>query len=93
MDQRPPVWNASNIRHIERGRPERANARSEIDEVLNDPRRLEVVKNRNGVDYHTVIGSSDAGRLLLVVWVDHPDGRFPVHARRSGRRAAREYYQ
>ncbi len=93
LDQRPAVWVASNIRHIERDHPERGIARDEVDEALDDPRRLEYVSDRTGVEYHTVIGITRAGRVLAVVWVDHPDGRFPVHVRRAGRKAAREYYR
>jgi len=93
LDQRPPVWIASNIKHIERDHPERGITREEVDEVLDDPRRLDYAGDRAGVVYHTVIGSTHAGRILAVAWIDHPDGRFPVHARRAGRRAAREYYR
>jgi uncharacterized DUF497 family protein len=93
LDQRPAVWLASNVKHIERDHPERGVKRAEVDEVLDDPRRLEYVTDRAGIGYHTVIGSTRAGRVLVVVWIDHPDGRFPVHARLAGRQAAKEYYR
>ena len=87
------VWDATNIRQLESDHPERGIVRAEVSEVLNDPRRRESVETRKGVGYHTVIGSTTSGRVLVVVWVDHPDGRFPVHARRAGRQAARGYYE
>ena len=86
------VWDATNIRHLERDHPERGIVRAEVTESLNDPQRVESMERRRGADYHAVIGSTARGRLLVVVWVDHPEGRFPVHARRAGRRAARRYY-
>jgi len=61
--------------------------------VLNDPQRIESAELRRNVSYHTVIGSTAKGRLLVVVWIDHPAGRFPVHARPAGRQAARRYYR
>lgn len=93
MDSRPVVWDASNIRHIERDHPERAIVRVEVEESLNDPERIESAETRHGVTYRTVVGATAKGRLLVVAWVDHTEGRFPVHARQAGRRAARRYYR
>jgi hypothetical protein len=93
MDNRPVVWDETNVRHLEKDHPERAIVRAEVEEALNDPNRLESTEARRSVMYHTVIGSSARGRLLAVVWVDHQLGRFPVHARQAGRRAARRYYR
>jgi hypothetical protein len=93
VDQRPIVWDATNTKHIERDHPEREITRDEVTEALNDPERLESIARSAAVDYHEVIGLTRAGRLLFVVWVDHPDGRFPVHARRAGRKAAGRYYR
>ena len=93
VDQRPIVWDATNTTHIERDHPERELTRDEVTEALSDPERLESIARRSAVDYHEVIGLTRAGRLLFVVWVDHPDGRFPVHARRAGRKAAGRYYR
>lgn len=93
MDGRSVAWDASNLRHIERDHPERGMAQPEVEEALNDPDRIESVENRQGVTYHTVVGKTVKGRLLVVVWVDHAAGRFPVHARQAGRRAARRYYE
>lgn len=93
MDSRPVVWDATNLRHWERDHPERGIVRAEVSEVLNDSQRLETAEIRRQVSYHTVIGSTVKGRLLVVVWIDHPAGRFPVHARPAGRQAARRYYR
>lgn len=93
MDSRPVVWDASNTRHIERDHPERGIVRGEAEEALNDLDRIESAETRHGVTYRTVVGVSAKGRLLVVVWVDHAAGRFPVHARQAGRRAARRYYR
>ncbi len=93
MDSRPVVWDAVNVRHIERDHPERAIFQSEVEEALNDPDRIESAEKRHGVSYHTVVGKTVKGRLLVVVWMDHAAGRFPVHARQAGRGAARRYYE
>ena len=93
VDSRPVVWEASNIRHIERDHPERGIVQTEVEEALNDPDRIESVEKRHGVTYHTVVGGTSKSRLLVVVWVDYASGRFPVHARQAGRRAARRYYE
>jgi hypothetical protein len=93
MDSRPVVWDATNTRHLEKDHPERAIVRAEVEEALNDGQRIESTEVRRNVTYHTAIGSTTKGRLLAVVWVDHQLGRFPVHARQAGRRAARRYYR
>jgi hypothetical protein len=93
MDNRPVVWDPSNVRHLERDHPERGIARAEVEEALGDPERLGSAEVRGSVTYNAVIGKTKAGRLLVVVWIDHPDGRFPVHARLAGRVAARRYYR
>ncbi len=93
MDSRPVVWDATNTRHLERDHPERSIVRAEVEEALNDGERIESTEVRRNVAYHIVIGSTAKGRLLTVVWVDHQLGRFPVHARQAGRRAARRYYR
>lgn len=93
MDGRSVVWDASNARHIERDHSERGIVRAEVEEALHDPERIESAESRKGATYHTVVGSTAKGRLLVVVWVDHTAGRFPVHARQAGRLAARRYYR
>jgi len=93
MDDRPVDWDPTNVRHLERDHPERGLVRAEVEEALNDAQRIEATEVRRNVMYHTVIGSTAKGRLLVVVWIDHQLGRFPVHARLAGRRAARRYYR
>ena len=93
MDARPVVWEASNLRHLVNDHPERSLIRDEIEEAMNDANRIESAEIRSGVSYHTVVGATLKGRLLVAAWVDHPAGRFPVHARQAGRRAARRYYR
>jgi len=93
MDSRRVVWDATNTRHLEKDHPERAIVRAEVEEALTDEERIESTEVRRNVTYHIVIGSTAKGRLLAVVWVDHQLGRFPVHARQAGRRAARRYYR
>lgn len=87
------VWEASKRRHLLDEHPERGLSREEVDEAMNDADRIESTEVRSGVTYHTVVGATLKGRLLVAVWVDHPSGRFPVHARQAGRRAARRYYR
>jgi hypothetical protein len=93
MDSRPVVWDTTNVRHLERDHPERGITRVEVTEALSDAERIESEEVRRGVTYHTVIGATANGRLLVVVWIDHHAGRFPVHARPAGRQAARRYYR
>jgi hypothetical protein len=87
------VWDASNTQHLIGDHPERKLSREEIEEAMNDARRIESAEIRSSVSYHTIVGATLKGRLLVAVWVDHPAGRFPVHARQAGRRAARRYYR
>ncbi len=93
MDSRPVVWDTTNLRHIEGDHPERRISRNDVTEALNDPQRVESAQERGRVMYHVVIGATAEGRPLVVVWIDHLGGRFPVHARPAGRRAARRYYR
>ncbi len=93
MDARPVVWEASNLRHLVDDHPERNLTRDDIEEAMNDANRIESAEIRAGVQYHAVIGATLKGRLVVAVWVDHPAGRFPVHARQAGRRTARRYYR
>jgi uncharacterized DUF497 family protein len=93
VDSRSVVWDAANVRHIEQDHPERGSTSEEVSEALNDPERMETMEIRRRVEYHTVVGRTTKGRLMVVVWLDHPDGRFPVHARQAGRKAARRYYR
>jgi uncharacterized DUF497 family protein len=87
------VWEESNLRHLRHDHPEREITRAEVEEALIDPHRIETTEVRESVTYHTAVGSTARDRLLVVVWIDHTAGRFPIHARRAGRRAARRYYR
>jgi uncharacterized DUF497 family protein len=93
MDNRPVVWDNSNRRHILGDHPERRITAQEVEEALQDANRIETNEVRSSVNYHTVIGMTGGGRLLVVDWVDDPGGRFPIHARQASRRAARRYYR
>ena len=93
MNARPVVWEESNLSHVLDDHPERNPSRKEIEEVMSDTNRIESAEVRSEVSYHTIIGATLKGRLLVVVWVDQPAGRFPIHARQAGRRAARRYYR
>jgi hypothetical protein len=93
MDGRPVVWERSNQEHLLEDHPERGITRGEVEEALTDGRRIEAAEERKGMTYRTVVGATLRGRLLVVVWVDHLRGRFPVHARQVGRQAARRYYR
>jgi len=93
MDSRPPVWDDWNRRHIEQDHLERAIRVDEVEQAMNDPDRIETTEEREGETHHALLGQTGSGRLLLVVWIDHPFGRYPVHAHRAGRRAARRYYR
>ncbi len=93
MDERPPAWDNWNRRHIEEDHPERRIRSEEVDQALQDPERLEVVDQRDSESYHVVVGQTAVGRLLVVVWIDHPRGRYPIHARQAGRKVARRYYR
>jgi len=97
---RPPaaldtsLWSgASNLRHLLDDHPERNLSRDEIEQALSDRDRIESTEITSAVSYYTVVGATRNGRLLVVVWVEHLAGRFPVHARQAGRRAARRYYR
>jgi uncharacterized DUF497 family protein len=93
MDDRPVLWDKWNREHIEKDHPERNLRRHEVNEALHDPRRHEVIEMRDGTTYHDVVGQTKGGRVLFVVWVDHPMGRYPIHARQAGRRLSRRYYK
>ena len=41
--------------------------------------------------YQAVIGRTAAGMLLYVAYLERDVGRYPVHARRAGRKLARRY--
>jgi uncharacterized DUF497 family protein len=91
MDDRPPVWDAANRRHVLEEHPERRLTEAEIDQVLADRRRIEVTEQRRTETYHQLLGRTRAGRWLFVVWVHHPQGRYVIHARPAGNRIKRRF--
>ncbi|MGH7868487.1 MAG: BrnT family toxin [Candidatus Dormibacteraceae bacterium] len=93
MDERPAVWDFYNSKHIEQDHPERAITCREVEEVMNDPQRVSTGEEvRDGETYFQILGSTKQARLLTVVWVDHKNGRYPVHARKASRKEARRYF-
>jgi len=38
---------------------------------------------------YQVIGRTTAGRWLVVIWIDRPEGRYPIHARAASDRIIR----
>ena len=88
MDRRPVIWDAWNRKHLGQDHPERGISLDEIDEVLDDPGRVETYLEVR--DAYQVIGRTRAGRWLVVVWLDEGRGRYPIHTRAAGRREIRE---
>jgi len=87
MDDRPVVWDAANRKHLTTDHPERGISLAEIAEVLADGRRVEVyLEKRNA---HQLIGRTTAGRWLVVIWIDQPTGRYPIHVREASKRIIR----
>ncbi len=87
MDDRPVVWDAANRKHLAEDHPDRRITLDEIAEVLDDGRRVEVyLENR---DAFQVIGRTAAGHWLVVIWIDQPTGRYPIHAREASKRIIR----
>lgn len=91
MDAGPVLWDEHNRRHLTEDHPERAITTSEVEQAMNDPRRIETAIERQDGTYHGVLGRTGAGRLLYVAYVRRPGGRYPVHARQAGRRLSRRY--
>ena len=82
------VWTRDNLRHLA-DHPERGITQADVDEAMNDPKRIET---RDPAHNSTVVvGRTAAGRLLVVAWVNHRDGRLPVHFRPAGRRVKRQH--
>jgi uncharacterized DUF497 family protein len=88
VDSRAIIWDAWNRQHLGHDHPEREISLREIEEVLNDPARVETYLDRR--DAYQVIGKTNARRWLIVVWIDEGRGRYPIHARPAGRRQIRE---
>jgi uncharacterized DUF497 family protein len=88
VDGRPIVWDAWNRKHSEQDHPERRISLDEIEEVLEDPGRVETYLQ--GRDGYQIIGRTRVGRWLVVVWIDEGRGRYPIHARGASRRQIQE---
>jgi uncharacterized DUF497 family protein len=89
MDGRPPVWDRSNRRHLTQDHPERTVSISDIEEVLADSSRDERYDSVR--DNYLVLGRTKARRWLIVVWVDHPRGRYPIHVRPASSKVRRKW--
>jgi hypothetical protein len=89
--ERPVVWDAANRRHLGQDHPERRISVDEIDEVLSNPERIETYLALRRA--YQVIGRTSAGRWLVVIWIDQPDGRYPIHAREASKRIIRRIIQ
>ena len=87
MDDRPVVWDSANRKHIGPDHLERGITPKEVEEILSDPNRIEVfVVDRQA---YQVVGRTTAGRWLVVIWIDQPEGRYPIHARTASKRIIR----
>jgi hypothetical protein len=91
VDDRPVVWDAANRRHRGQDHPERRISVDEIDEVLSNPERIETYLALRRA--YQVIGRTSAGRWLVVIWIDQPEGRYPIHAREASKRIIRRIIQ
>jgi uncharacterized DUF497 family protein len=87
MDDRPVVWDAANRKHLTEDHPERRISLDEIGQVLMDGRQVQVYLE--GRDAFQVIGRTSTGRWLVVIWIDQPTGRYPIHAREASKRIIR----
>jgi hypothetical protein len=84
VDDRPIVWDAANRKHLGSDHPERHISLADIEEALQDGSRVETeLPDRQA---HQVIGRTSAGRWLVVIWIDDPEGRYPIHAREASKR-------
>lgn len=90
-DSRPVVWDRANRKHLVDDHPERKISVAEVEEALNDTSaRQEYDEERAAFK---VLGCTQAGRPLLVVWVVDARGRYPIHAHQAGRRTLRSWNQ
>ena len=87
MDDRAVVWDAANRKHLAEDHPERGISLDETTEVMSDGRRVEVYLEKR--DAYQVIGRTTAGRWLVVIWIDQPTGRYPIHVREASKRIIR----
>lgn len=56
-------------------------------EVLTDPNRVELFLGRRRA--YQVVGRTAGHRWLVVIWIDQPTGRYPIHARAASHRIIR----
>jgi hypothetical protein len=84
VDDRPVVWDAANRKHLAEDHPDRRISLDEIAEVLEDGRRVEVYLEKR--DAYQVIGRTITERWLVVIWIDQPTGRYPIHVREASKR-------
>lgn len=87
MDDRPVIWDAANREHLGEDHPERAISLKDIEEVLTDPDRVEAHLTERQA--YQVVGQTGEGRWLVVIWIDQPEGRYPIHARAASKRIIR----
>ena len=87
MDDRPVAWDVANRRHLGEDHPERGISLSEVEEALADQDRVEVHLAER--DAHQVFGMTTSARWLVVIWIDQPEGRYPIHARPASKRIIR----
>jgi len=87
VDDRPVVWDAANRKHLAEDHPDRRISLEEIGELLADGRRVEAYLEER--DAYQVIGRTATGRWLVVIWIDQPTGRYPIHAREASKRIIR----
>ena len=88
---RPAVWDTANRKHIGEGHPERGISLKEVEEVLVDPDRVEVYLTDRQA--YQVVGKATSARWLVVIWIDQPEGRYPIHARAASKRIIRRLTQ
>jgi len=87
VDDRPIVWDDANRKHLGSDHPERHISIAEIEEAFSDVDRIETeLVDREA---NQVIGRTTAGRWLVVIWIDDPEGRYPIHAREASKRIIR----
>lgn len=91
MDDRPVVWDVANRKHLGEEHPERSISRKEVEEVLADPDRVEVHMAERQA--YQVVGRTTNARWLVVIWIDQPEGRYPIHARVASKRIIRRLTQ
>jgi hypothetical protein len=83
------VWDRWNRKHPFEDHPERNLTEVEVEKAMLDPQRQEVFLESRSV--HELLARVAARRWLVVAWVDHPAGRYPIHARRVGQAGVQKW--